>query len=267
MGKKIVTTTLCALIAMIISCATGPGYVPPNTKKGCVQTIYQTGSSKPSFESFNQSLSGANYDSTPGIGYNGGRMHACADGIVTRIETLDTGRLGGEMVTVSHGGTISTMYAHLGKLYVSEGQTVSRGDRIGDPESAGKPKLMISVRYNWENPDDWGPNHSLMADKDSYKETPDRSDISPLHKLKKQYEIIEFLYKKINVPKQEWLYRKHNPYRRFGAVARWSLVNHMRYLRCQMETEPEKFTIDFQTFLKNEQEFYEHQPVILTTPK
>jgi murein DD-endopeptidase MepM/ murein hydrolase activator NlpD len=78
-----------------------------------------------------------------------GRMHAgtdlagargtpivsTANGVVTQAG-WQSGY--GQMVTVRHAFGIETRYAHLSRIRVSTGQTVSRGDRIGDMGSTGR---------------------------------------------------------------------------------------------------------------------------------
>lgn len=57
----------------------------------------------------------------------------------------------GNAVVISHGGGISTLYAHQSKLNVSVGQEVSRGDIVGWVGSTGAstgPHLHFEVRAN-----------------------------------------------------------------------------------------------------------------------
>ncbi len=57
----------------------------------------------------------------------------------------------GNMLVIDHGGGISTLYAHASRLYVSAGQTVSRGQVIAAVGSTGLssgPHLHWEVRVN-----------------------------------------------------------------------------------------------------------------------
>jgi murein DD-endopeptidase MepM/ murein hydrolase activator NlpD len=65
----------------------------------------------------------------------GTAIYATADGIVTEAG-WHAGF--GNMVTIRHAFGIETLYAHLSKIRVREGQRVSRGDRIGDMGSTGR---------------------------------------------------------------------------------------------------------------------------------
>lgn len=105
---------------------------------------------------------------TSGFGYrpdpiNGGRrlhagadfaapvgtpLYAAGDGVV-----IFAGRQSGYglMVKIQHPFGIETRYAHMSRLRVSEGQRVSRGDRIGDMGRTGRvtgPHLHYEVRQN-----------------------------------------------------------------------------------------------------------------------
>lgn len=62
-------------------------------------------------------------------------VHAAADGIVSMAEFY-AGY--GRLVTVDHGGGMSTRYGHLSKFAVVPGQEVRRGDVIGYSGSSGR---------------------------------------------------------------------------------------------------------------------------------
>ena len=89
------------------------------------------------------------YRFTSGFGPRNGRMHngsdfagpsgtpivSTADGVVTFA-----GRQSGYglMVQVQHAFGMRTRYAHLSRIHVSEGERVSRGERIGDMGNTGR---------------------------------------------------------------------------------------------------------------------------------
>jgi murein DD-endopeptidase MepM/ murein hydrolase activator NlpD len=57
----------------------------------------------------------------------------------------------GYLIILDHGWGYTTHYAHLSRIYVSVGQTVSRGQRIGAVGSTGNstgPHLHLEIRYN-----------------------------------------------------------------------------------------------------------------------
>lgn len=62
-------------------------------------------------------------------------IHSTGDGVV-----LKAGWQGGygKTVTIRHSYGITTLYAHLSEIRVKEGQTISRGDRIGDMGNTGR---------------------------------------------------------------------------------------------------------------------------------
>jgi murein DD-endopeptidase MepM/ murein hydrolase activator NlpD len=63
-----------------------------------------------------------------------GVARAAASGEVTGVE-WNTAY--GNLVTISHGGSTSTRYAHLSSASVSVGQAVGAGDKVGDIGSTG----------------------------------------------------------------------------------------------------------------------------------
>ncbi|WP_245902470.1 DUF5930 domain-containing protein [Pararhodobacter marinus] len=68
-------------------------------------------------------------------GARGTPIHATADGVVT-FAGRQSGY--GNMVTIRHDFGFETRYAHMSSIAVSEGQRVSRGDRIGGMGSTGR---------------------------------------------------------------------------------------------------------------------------------
>jgi len=76
------------------------------------------------------------YDYAGGNGSLMGRaIHAAADGTVIKVEYRSTGY--GLKVVLDHGGGLTTLYGHCSAIYVSEGQTVKRGDVIAAVGSSG----------------------------------------------------------------------------------------------------------------------------------
>lgn len=73
---------------------------------------------------------------------------ATADGVVI-FSDQQSGY--GKLIVVDHGGGIETFYAHLSKSYVTPGNEVHRGDRIGLVGSTGRvtaPHLHYEVHMN-----------------------------------------------------------------------------------------------------------------------
>jgi murein DD-endopeptidase MepM/ murein hydrolase activator NlpD len=90
-------------------------------------------------------------------GGQGARVSAADGGIVTYA-----GYAGGygTLVVISHrtvdGQDLSTAYAHMGVLTVSEGQSVRRGDKVGEIGNEGNstgPHLHFEVRLGGETRD------------------------------------------------------------------------------------------------------------------
>jgi hypothetical protein len=86
-------------------------------------------------------------------------IHASAGGVV-----IFAGWYGGygNFVIVDHGDGIATAYAHQSQIAVSQGQTVSQGDVLGDEGSTGDstgPHVHFEVRVNGspQNPRDYVP--------------------------------------------------------------------------------------------------------------
>lgn len=98
---------------------------------------------------------------TSGFGYRWGALHAgidIANSVGTPIKAAKSGRVivagfnaggYGNWVIIDHGGGFSTLYGHMSKVRVSEGQSVKQGDRIGDMGSTGHstgPHLHFETR-------------------------------------------------------------------------------------------------------------------------
>ena len=79
------------------------------------------------------------------VAREGSKVPAVDDGTVALVR--DT-FLAGTVVVVAHGGGISSLYFHLSKTSVAEGDHVSRGDEIGRAGHTGRttgPHLHISI--------------------------------------------------------------------------------------------------------------------------
>lgn len=75
----------------------------------------------------------------------GAKVGAVNDGTVALV--LDT-FLAGHVVVLSHGGGISSLYFHLSKVSVAEGDTVAQGKEIGRAGHTGRttgPHLHVSI--------------------------------------------------------------------------------------------------------------------------
>jgi murein DD-endopeptidase MepM/ murein hydrolase activator NlpD len=94
---------------------------------------------------------GRAYEFHPGMDIDGERgdlVTASANGTV--IKAGYTGGYG-NMVEIDHGNGIHTRYGHMSKLDVSAGDTVTRGQLIGEIGSTGRstgPHLHFELRYN-----------------------------------------------------------------------------------------------------------------------
>lgn len=79
----------------------------------------------------------------------GSAVLAADEGQVHFAGWTDTGY--GYLIILDHGWGYTTHYAHLSRIHVSRGQTVSRGQKIGTVGSTGNstgPHLHLEIRYN-----------------------------------------------------------------------------------------------------------------------
>lgn len=79
----------------------------------------------------------------------GTEIYATGDGTISRVQSVKRGY--GNNVTIDHGFGYKTIYAHMSKFNVKEGQKVKRGDVIGFVGSTGTstaPHLHYEVLHN-----------------------------------------------------------------------------------------------------------------------
>lgn len=83
----------------------------------------------------------------------GSPIYATADGTVIKVRKE---RTGGNVVTINHGGGITTVYCHMSKFNVKVGQKVKRWDVIGFVGQTGKaigPHVHYEVQINGRSVD------------------------------------------------------------------------------------------------------------------
>lgn len=91
-----------------------------------------------------------------------------ADGVVTDVWIYH--RVYGKMVKIKHNGGFTTLYAHMDKTRVKEGQKVKRGQIIGYMGNTGK-SYGIHLHYEVEkdgqlvNPIDYLSSHKIILSK------------------------------------------------------------------------------------------------------
>jgi len=88
------------------------------------------------------------HSGTDFAGSQGTPIHSTADGVVKK-SGWHQGY--GNTVIIQHDFGIETLYAHMSRIHVREGQTVSRGARIGDMGTTGRSTgvhLHYEVRVN-----------------------------------------------------------------------------------------------------------------------
>ena len=74
-------------------------------------------------------------------------IYATGDGVVEKVSTVAGGY--GKHIVINHGFGYSTLYAHMDKFNVKQGQKIKRGDVIGTVGNTGKstgPHLHYEVR-------------------------------------------------------------------------------------------------------------------------
>ena len=98
---------------------------------------------------------------TSGFGNRWGRLHAGIDVAAPTGTPIWAAKAGtvifagqqsgyGNVVIISHGGGLTTLYAHQSQIRASEGQDVAQGDTIGAVGSTGRstgPHLHFETRY------------------------------------------------------------------------------------------------------------------------
>jgi murein DD-endopeptidase MepM/ murein hydrolase activator NlpD len=98
---------------------------------------------------------------TSGFGNRWGRLHAGIDVAAPTGTPIWAAKAGtvifagqqsgyGNVVIISHGGGLTTLYAHQSKIAASQGQEVAQGDTIGAVGSTGRstgPHLHFETRY------------------------------------------------------------------------------------------------------------------------
>jgi murein DD-endopeptidase MepM/ murein hydrolase activator NlpD len=81
-------------------------------------------------------------------GRTGDAVYCAADGVVTKIGHNMNKKSGyGNNVTVDHENGYETLYAHLSKVSVSEGQRVKKGDKLGE---VGETGAATAPHLHWE---------------------------------------------------------------------------------------------------------------------
>lgn len=245
------------------------------------------------FENSIHSL-GLDNKATPGTDYNiGGRaMVAAAPGVVTGIELLKTGRLGGFMVTVSHPinsyregnvmrwGNFKTYYAHLDNyVLVDWGQKLERGTPIGTTTTYSNcAKMMFQEGNNWTNPDRYGPGMGYMVYSKDFDSSNDPAikDLTDIELKDYNKHVIELVGKqnvmitRIEERKKDYgeVFVSDNYHIKRGRrQTRWSTPEQFFYLEKLYEVNPGYFpSLSKEKFNRIRSEFYKNQPIILTLP-
>ncbi len=97
---------------------------------------------------------------------HGGPVLAMGDGVV--VSTASSGG-GGNIVTIDHGGGLTSLYMHLASFSVTPAEHVVRGQQIGIEGATGAvtgPHLHWEIRIDGEpvDPVSWAQGHGLVLD-------------------------------------------------------------------------------------------------------
>ena len=82
----------------------------------------------------------------------GSKIYPIKDGLVVKVQYLNYGY--GRAVWINNGNNIVSLYAHMGKVFVNEGDTVTSSKAIGEVGLTGKttgPHLHLEVIRNNRN--------------------------------------------------------------------------------------------------------------------
>lgn len=80
---------------------------------------------------------GANHTTCPVIAHSGGTVEMVATGHKNNLNAIGDATYG-NFIKIKHSNKFSTLYAHLDKVYVKVGQTVSQGQEIGYMGNTGR---------------------------------------------------------------------------------------------------------------------------------
>lgn len=78
----------------------------------------------------------------------GTKVHASADGVVSLSQEMLV--MTGNTVMINHGFGLQTMYIHMSKIFVADGQEVKQGDTIGEVGMTGRangPHLHFAASW------------------------------------------------------------------------------------------------------------------------
>jgi hypothetical protein len=230
----------------------------------------------------------ADLGATPGQDYYSNKMYAVACGTVRVIDSIPTawtGRLGGMVVSIDHPKrpakddksitTFVSYYAHLGDIFVQEGQDVERGQLIADVMSTSHAKLFVykygfieeTYKGNLVDADNYGVNHGYM----NYPGAQiDCEGAYAKKRWEKQLEILKtvcsYLSPETGLSLDSLGHRKH-PYRSQVTRCYWDEVEIIRYLDKLFEARPQYFPkLTPEKFAEHKKEFYANQPIVFTLP-